>query len=624
MRSGPSLSSSYLRRIVRASAFSLVAGVAFLLWGCEEKTRDDPPTASAPERHSVVPWDHGSGGPYSLRMQSHLDTSLAMGRVEFDLKATVVVFVDPAVGDDRSLLVQIADAQFSGQNSEGAFQDLAEELTRPCGAVMRHGALVEERLSPGISKFAASIQRTVLAALQVSDRVGDGPWSATEYDSSGQYEARWQDLGDGTYSRMKTQYVPVKVAAPGFPDQKIAPRVAHSEGKYVVDQGRLVSAKLAERIALDLGAKRIESETELSLVRSAAKAPEIQWQTIWNQTKAHKPGQPYGGEVDPSVFDQQRIGSHTYESALKVLVREEEQRRQAEQAGVEIEPENREQGHARAFTALAAILRTQPDARKRAAARIPRGGPQAGILANALASSGVAASQAELVRLLATDNESKHAAARSLVRVENPTPETVLAVRGLCNDTRYLKFCYYGAGSFSRRLRGLGQVERANELSAFLLEAFKSKAPDERIIVLRGLANAAAPESVPWVAPLLHAKDQREREAATDALRLVPGDEVDALLSERLESDVSVGVRTSVVSAALVREPSTVLEHAVVQAALSDENSGVRKQAVRALARWLEDAPRLRAPLEKVATEDQNKLVKSYAQAALSKERAHL
>src|SRR5690606_39124162 len=154
--------------------------------------------------------------------------------------------------------------------------------------------------------------------------------------------------------------------------------------------------------------------------------------------------------------------------------------------------------------------------------------------------------------------------------------------------------------------------------------ACKSKAPDGRSIILRGLANAAAPQSVSRVAPLLQAQDQREREAATDALRLVAGGEVDVLLSGRLETAGSVGVRMSVVSAALVREPSIVLEHAVVQAALQDENSGVRKQAVRAMARWLHDAPRLRAPLEKVASQDQNKLVKSYAQAALSREQAHL
>lgn len=606
------------------SALSLAGGVAVLSWGCEEKKKDEPPVAAAPERHAVVQWEHGSRSSYALHMRSHLDASVAMARVEFDLKASVTVSVGPSDGEERSLLVEIADAQFAAPHDDGSFQALADELTRPCGAVMRHGALVEERLSPGISTFAASIQRTVLAALQVSDRSGDGPWSVTEYDSSGQYQATWQELGNGTYSRKKTKYVPVKVAAPGFPDQEIAPRVAHSEGKYTLDGGTLISVRLEERIALDLGAKKIESDTELSLTRSPASPPEIQWQKVWNQTKPHTPGQPYGGEVDSSVFDQQRIGKHTYDSALEVLVRESEQRKKGQQTGTAIKPEDQEQGHARAFSALAAILRTQPDARKRAAARIPQGGPEAGILANALASSGVAASQAELVRLLAADDESKHAAARSLVRVERPTPETAMAVRRLCDDTRYLKFCYYGVGSFSRRLRELGQSQRADELASFLLEAFKSKAPDERIIILRGLANAAAPQSVSWVAPLLQAQDQREREAATDALRLVPGNEVDVLLSERLENDVSVGVRMSVVSAALVREPSIVLEHAVVQAALQDENSGVRKQAVRAMARWLHDAPRLRAPLEKVASEDQNKLVKSYAQAALSREQAHL
>lgn len=617
------------RKVASVLALTLAGGFAALSWGCDEKS--EKPLVAAPGPRPIVEWPETSRSVFALHMTSHVDTSLSMSRVEFTLDAEVRVHVGPPSGDGQSLLLEMTGARFAAPDNQESFGALAEELERPFGAVLRQGALSEERLAPGLSNFAASIQRTVLGALQVSDRVGEGDWSATEFDSSGQYQASWKQLGEGTFSRTKQKYIPIEVKTPGFPDQIIAPEVTRSLGKYTIKSGRLASVNLEESVALRLGANKVHSDTELSLTQVSASSPEerpqkgpVEWQKLWNATKKHTPGQPYGGTVPRSVFDEQRVGQYTYESALQVLVLESEQREKSQAAGASKEPEDAESGHARAFSALAAILRTQPEARKKAAAQIPKGGHEAGILANALASSGAAASQAELVLLLSADDASKHAAARSLVRVEEPTPETVAAVLGLCGDTRYLKFCYYGAGTFTRRLREQGHTERADELVKFLVGGFKSKKPDERMIILRGFANAGTPESVPLVAPLLLSEDQREREAATDALRLVPGTDVDTLLSERLSKDLSVNVRMSVVSAALVREQSPVLEHAIVQAALHDENSGVRKQAVRAMARWLRDAPELRAPLEKVASEDENQLVKTYAQAALSSDRKDL
>jgi len=93
----------------------------------------------------------------------------------------------------------------------------------------------------------------------------------------------------------------------------------------------------------------------------------------------------------------------------------------------------------------------------------------------------------------------------------------------------------YGLGTFSRRLREAGEAARAAEIAHLLMQLLaKASTPSIQVHVLRGIANSGHPDALVAAKPLLSAPSTKVRAAAVDAIRLMPGDEVEQLIAAQL------------------------------------------------------------------------------------------
>jgi hypothetical protein len=549
----------------------------------------------------------------------------APGGVEFVLSGRVELAARTTEGGTQ-LALRVLNARFESEGqSVDQYAALGQDLAQTYVLTLHDGVTVGEALPPRISTFAASILRSLGNALQLGPGTpsADGSWKTEELDGTGKYRVQYRALPAADphiIERKKLSYWPTPVpnANPLLGKQTLEPQVVSSTGTLRLGrQGTLEQISTTEEIALAIIKGVVNGRTELQLVKEVEVSA---WKPDWQATLAvalpATPGAPFGQGPAPEVIDAQRIGDYTFDSALKELRQEAQAQELARQnklarSGSEL--------NTRAFSAMIGLLRLRPEARERAAALVAKREPVSGTLADALSSAGTPECQAVLVGLLSAAEPTKQQVASSLVRVEAPTQASESAVRGLCADERYLEYCLFGLGSYARKLRDGGNGARAAQLGKFLVERFGTAKPGvERLLVLRGIANSGDVQAFPFVSPLLNDSTASLRAAAVDAIRLMPGAEVERALIERLGKDTSTGVRLSVISAAAARPQSEALRAAVVHAALNDTNSGVRNQAVRVMAKWLPEVPSLHEPLSKVAQSDANDSVKSAAIAALA------
>ncbi len=593
--------------------------LAWALCGaCDEPASSSKNSEQAASPETLLEWKENEAALYSVDLSTEvkspgLDRPVAF-RLEARLRATVV----SKEGSQTKIALALENVHFEvPEGQQGQFEQLAPELRGPFFVTYDNGSISKEELANGTSNYAASILRTLGASLQFGPTSDRGePWTASESDGTGRYQIRYQPVKERRYRREKKEYSPLELPrTQGQPIRKIQPTIAKSSGELSLDDGHISKVTYDEDVTLSAGKADVSSNTKLTLtlVERRASAPRIE---PLESTVVLQPGAPYGS-ASPEDLDSKRIGTFTYETALQTLATEAKEKAARTINGKVMPggpPANRG-----AFIAMTAILRTQSDKLKLAEAEVKKNVEVSSVMADALASAGTPAAQETLASLLAAPVEVKKTAATSLIRVSEPTVASEEAVRSLCNDTKFLSFCLYGLGTYARKLREAGAGERAQSIGTELLDRLKiAKSEDEKEIVLRGLANAAEPRALPLVKPLLVDESVRMRQAAVDAIRLVPGSEVDAILSERLKSDNAVSVRSAVLSSAMVREASPLIRKSIGDAAISDSNSGIRKKSLKLLVRWLPTSPEVLPIIKKVAAEDQNEAVKRLAKEALA------
>lgn len=607
------------------AAFSAGAAlVSSAAGGCKGK-HDAPAHMATSPAAPRLSWPSEQSVAYALHLKNASTALGAPSDVAFSMKGRLEVAAR-RVGTDTQLALRVVDASFdSDGKTVDQYAALANELSQAFLVTQRSGVTSAEHLPRGASTFAATLLRSLAAALQMGSgqQAADGSWKTSEVDNTGKYEIEYRALappGSGAFERKKLKYEPTPVpnANPLLGKQKLEPQVVASSGKLRLGrEGGLQELSFSEEVSLPLLKGVVSGRTELTLVlQPAAPSWRADWQALQAGGEAATPGMPFGRGAAPEAVDAQRIGDYTFASALKELRDGAAERQRAKQGKL---------AHAvselrtRAFSAMVGILRLQPETLPQASAVIVKADPVAGVLADALASAGTPAAQAALVQLLGAGEATKRQAASSLMRVDEPTEASERAVRGLCSDTSYLEFCLYGMGTYARKLRSAGHTARSDALGKTLIDRLVAAAPGvDQQVALRGIANSGDRAAFAMVAPLLAHESPSVRSAAVDAIRLMPGADVEKALVERLEHDASTGVRLGVVGAAMARPRSDALSAAVERAAVNDSNSGVRNQCLRALVKWLPETPRLRPVIAKIAELDANQAVKTAAAAAIA------
>jgi hypothetical protein len=372
----------------------------------------------------------------------------------------------------------------------------------------------------------------------------------------------------------------------------------------------------------------VMSETGLKLaLRRVEKSPgAFDWQAAVASTRRMSPTERYGTPRPVANYDSERARGYSFETAVRELERHARESNASETNHGNAEPDAREQKeahigeHGRVFTAMAALLRSEPKNVGAATKLVRQGSPAKRALLDALSSAGTAEAQGALVAIMDDGSVGKPvrlAAAFSLIRTGRATPASVAALEKHVSGGLLRVHALYGLGTISRRLHESGEAERAKAIVRVLLGALgAAKTPAARVHALRGIANSGAASALDSVTPLLSDRSAKLRAAAVDAIRLMKHPGVDAIIAERLRRDESL-VQTAALDAIAVREPSNTLKDALRDAATNAQTPQARIKAVRIMGQWLAKHPALQETLEHVAKHDERETVRTAAKTAL-------
>ena len=618
-----------------AVAVALVVGGA----ACRKQPSADPGAR----------WDDGARQVYDVKLSSLTEMGAGNVLVDFRLVAGLELYAGRGADGVVELTARLRDAKVDGTSSGGDVKlaDLARVLGQPWIIELRGGRVEALRLPAGAPAAVAGIARTLAAALQLAPRPakGDGEWTATEHDATGRYAASYTALPEaGRFAKRKLRYESLLLGVSDLrPGVKLGPgtgaappEIGASSGEIEVGADgtlRLVRSQDEIRAKLATGAP-VSSKTTLALTLSAADRaprPADVVASVGGGLLRLRAGDPYAPPAAPLKLDAAKAAGWTFERALAEIEELERTREPAKPVPAGGDPEAqtadetaRAQRMANAFMGLTAILRREPDKIRRATAIIRRNGPVAQALLDALSSATTGASQGALLEI-ARDRKLpeplRKAAAGSLIRSDQPSEEAVAGLIKLLDDPLLDVHATYGLGTFARKLRHAGEAERAKLISELLVRRLEAaREQQQKVTVLRGIANSAYVGALPGVRPYLASDNPFLRAAAVEALRLMDHPEVDGLIAARLAGQESPIVRMAALNAATPRAVSATLVTAVGGAAAQSPDAHGRLQAVRLLARWLpEQTSAVRPALEQAARADAEPKVREEASRALKR-----
>lgn len=600
-----------------------VAGVA--LWSHDlRRERSTSSSSGAPSRHDSHAGSAGAtrSGPlfaqgmeqqYQLDESTIITTSNGQPITQLDLHGPMKL-----TGLDASLKT-VVRGEFKGVVTAGTGADskiggadvLSEAAHRPF--VLEYdseGRFVSAKGEVQVPVFVARVWIALGQYLQFvrADAKGD-QWEEHESDAAGKYLAAYLKKGPGTIFKRKVMYESFAAKALASYDIK------SSAATFALDSDEsLVTFDLSEETSANPGGGPLpafEGATHLKLARTARVAVTDRLKDYLAAAATATPLSDRQPQEDESVRNKARIAGFTLGKVyddLKAFANDKATSDQRDRAG-------------RAFVALTAMLREDPAVFESVKKRIKHNGPQLETMLAALRDAGTPAAQTLLAELAGPksplDGEERMEAARSLSRVEQPSLETVHALKDLRSDPDLGQQATYGLGSALHRLQGR-DPSLANEVRSTLTDQLTTATtPDEQAVVLTALGNAGDASTLNAIRGYLASASEEVRAAAAQALRRIAGAEADQLLAATC-TDPSANVRYSVVDAIRERPSANVLAAALEALAVREPEFQVRARAVNTLAQWAPEIGGIADVLRVVAQSDPNADLRNVAQRALA------
>ncbi len=247
---------------------------------------------------------------------------------------------------------------------------------------------------------------------------------------------------------------------------------------------------------------------------------------------------------------------------------------------------------------LVALFRRRPDAVPLAVARLDgaarggRGPGAAGTDAGAQALLGALAAAGTAPAI-----EALHAVARDTVRavtlrvgalmalegIREPSIMAMRAPASLLDDPnpKVREAARLATGALARAGRAAHSVEADGREADLVARLARATTPEARRAYLAALGNSAGLRAAEAIASALRDAREEVRVSAARGLRLVPGEDADALLATSATTDASAEVRGAALFAIGFRLPfSSTLWRAVVDAARNDAAEPVRNRAI--------------------------------------------
>jgi hypothetical protein len=627
----------------RARGGSLVLALALGAGGCESGQ-------SAPSKPSVVAlktatadWQPGTHYIYATHLNSKVQVAEG-SMVAFDMTAELALDTRPAEASTE-LVARLTQAVFKAESpaAQPQFDAMATELNQPFGFAISGGKLSGLSLPQAWSPFAAGIARTLAAAFQFVERPAaqTGPtWTAQEVDSTGNFEVEYTPGAGKLIATHKLGYSTLalgKIALANFA-ASATPKILESAGTVTLGESpagpRLTSVAYKEKLRMQLTpTSLVDSQTELDLrfARSEHPAGALDWSAALAGSKKLRADEVLSTPTPPTAYDANRIGDYTFPKALAELERfardPKENQLISSVSGKAFQPDQQKQreshlqAEGRAFSAMAALIRTDKKNIPLAVARIRAHSAAQRALMDALSSAGTSEAQQALVTLSDDDKlglSVRQAATFSLTRTPLATADSVSALEAHAPSSDPLRVtALFGLGTIARRLREAGQIDRSDAVVLALTNALSvATTDDDRVTALRAIANSGAASAFDSTKPFLQAKELRVQAAAVDSLRLMVRPEVDGIIAAELAQPDGV-LQSAALDAISVREPSAVLATALDQAAKSDARPANRLKAVRIMGQWLSKRPELRPSLTLLAESEGLDQIRQAAKEAL-------
>lgn len=394
--------------------------------------------------------------------------------------------------------------------------------------------------------------------------------------------------------------------------------IARHQSYRFRDDGRLDALDATERIATrqtgPIPGFRSETNVRMQLRDAeSATAHLAGWLDAARRARGGTRESADSRRATEKILDQARIAGHEYSTALADLA--------AYELGDDPAAlgDDAKERAGRAYIALTALLRSSPKLLDEVRNHILSEGHLAATLISALRDSGTPQAQsllAHLVRRTDLELEVRMDAARALSHVGRPTDETVATLRALRTDDPLGVQARYGLGSNAYRLRDDNPKLAAALARDLHDELASASGVREKRELLIAMGNAGHTSSIPVVQSSMRDSSPEIRAASAQALRRIPGETVDELLSE-LARDPDPRVRTSAMDAIGERTPSHRLVQRVIESMLGDPVFEPRARAVRAAIHWVGGVPMLVEPLRRVAASEANEHLRRAAEAAL-------
>lgn len=513
--------------------------------------------------------------------------------------------------------VQLANLLVKLDGNTLQARQLGEGLHLPFYVLLSNaGAVQALRLPSQLDPTSRGILKALVSGLQFVRGAGDR-WTAAELDTTGEYDAEYQASADRQQvTKRRQRYTRVSSAQGLMPVGAMGKLDGALQLTYVLAPGedeatRIVSAVGTDALSVDPGAgmPQVRSVAELAFrFQDSTPVDDVAARLSRLDSDGYVLSALSQTDEDPDSArrsDEQVVQGARFDDLMQKLLA-----LPATGSGAD---------RAELLTRLSASLRLSPQDAVHAQELIKKGLPQAAAstLLGAMAGAGTPAAQASLGKLvedstLSSDLRTHSAAMLGLS--EDPTDQTVTTLGQLLShrdpDLRSTAALALGNASLAQRTHGhTSEAEQAVDELLAKLEAAQST--DDQILYLQALGNAGDARTLPQLQRFVASSDVAVRTAAVTALRFLPAEAVDPLLSQILQTDAAIEVRKSAVFAIGYR---AVLGHlpALRQAVLSDAAVEVRLAIVQLLGRSLE-LPGVTALLERVATQDASPEVKQAA-----------
>jgi hypothetical protein len=625
---------------MRARILFLASLAGLGLLGCNHAAPEAGPStaasAAAPAGASLderTPgYVAGQSYDYRLKLTSKLQFESRGDLYDFDLLATLELSPLRVTPEATELRATLRNSRIQSRvpNSQAEFDRIVPQLARPFLVTLKGGRVSDASLPRDVHPLVAGTFRSIGAALQLArSSTNASTWTATEFDTTGQYTADYRTVaGDPMrIEKRKLAYSSVLLAkGQTKPAVDVIPKIVSSRGEIrVAADGRPLSIDLEDELALSGAQTPIRSRTLVSLIAEAnpeRASAEPTLDVLRAQSQRFEADEPFESRVPESVLDEAKINGLSFAkitARLEEIAAEQSKKKPVKAADGTVVPEHTEED-SRLFLALGATFRQKPDTVASTLRKIRGNSPAKFAFVDALGAAESPGARDALIALAqpgTPDPKLRTSALVALSRTERPTAEGAAALKALIDDPTVGTQALYGIGSYCRRFRDQGDASQSEALGQILLARLAAAKNEYRTVEgLRAISNSGFAGAFDKTRQLLGDRRERVRAAAVRALRSMQVPEVDQLLVARLADDSSQAVLLATLETMQARPPTDTLLKALKNgSSIADRH--VRYRIVELMSRWLKEHPDLRPSLEAVAKNEQEEKIRDLAKAAL-------